>query len=769
MSPPALVFVNQGMVVTPNLENTHVIATKMLTFEHLQNNGVFDENKSDTTRQSLCENVKQALLKTNENMGGNIFDVEAIEKLCEFACTRLQDKTWFRKVIMVLIKEKINPLNCTEEDISRLLKTALEEVDWAIKAETFKRRISHWRGAFKLIGREHGTGVGEHIKFPMSNRILGYSGNPVSNTVNKTLLKELRARHKTPEGRIAHVKMASERGRDPDYEKVSYPVSIVVLLHVMMSYLSEVVQQFDRWRDPNDRGINDTKPLENLANLVLMLSMSLHEPGRLQAELQKELKHNDLWVLCHRPVPWLVFVFLHPKTRSFLMQSGKITHAVYGFAKGKIMKGTTIKPRIKAIVPLEYNTLDPFWWYVTINQMLFSMNPGGYGTMVFKSNLNLSSLQARKIGSSGLKHFNTYSMRYGAAKEDKDLGIPHTWIEARFGHVDGSKMKESYAKCTEANKRVGNGLLGTEIDGDDSDNNGNRGIEMDEMEFVRCSGFESLRCDRDWLDVVFKDKPNMRRNFEETLADVESWLKDCKDNEKTLTIMSRLPVQDAFKEMCLGVGYVFPKQMVPNELEIKWDENVDGLSDVFTVIKPDMLETMNELVIRYFAQTMYGKWGQKNTKRLIAKPTTEKEKEKDTVNRMELDDTDYRLEREQVRKIRIGSCVMILAAYDSTNCQSTLYWGEFNTVNPKEGKYVNIIRVNEWDSERCVLKGYALLVKDKSPKNRPWNGKLEEKRQKKERDYVTVENVLESVLYVWEDGNVRDTNEARLVIKSILE
>lgn len=548
----------------------------------------------------------------------------------------------YRLILQQLSKAGYNPLFCTEDDVRNFLKSyvfgtndvkekAGQDTEEGAKSnkliikDTLAKRCSVLRGALRSIGREHEWGYGKEYRI-YGEKLL-FSGNPMSQSVEKAMKMDLKAEIKKRKGQLV-VSGSDKDGvskKKGDVSKHASPVSVVVLFANIMMSLHKATDLFVRWRKGE---IKQTARIANQCALVLIKSFLMHE-GCRPGEIQNHLMHTDLTLPLHENVYWLTLVFLDPDTLAYLMKrpNALVTYVI-NFWKGK--KKQAHLRRRKAILPLAYNTLDVLWQYIVTMKVVFTVEPGrlrfspakggsvepipaGWrminGDASSKGTQNFSDLNVKLNKVMGITDFSFYSVRYAATEEDKANNIPWKWTELRMGHSAKSKMQEAYAAN---NKRVLVDdtpiLLGTDV---------HLPINHKHLEFDVVSAGVLLK--KNWLADTFgaSDKSmEMITDFETTARLVKAMLED-NDVAARETLLGKLSAGTSaeipFGHIPMGVQIALNDKLMPESLKAPYEDAIEGLSKLFDRVE----DVANTVELTYFAQTLYGKWQNEGRDNLV--------------------------------------------------------------------------------------------------------------------------------------------------------
>lgn len=462
-------------------------------------------------------------------------------------------------------------LKCTEAEIGAFVDGRLfGESSNVRRIHTVHNYCSEIRDMFRMIGREHAWGNGEILR-DMTEE-LGESSNPMSPAKEAGFVKKL-------EKKLAEEQLQSgnskPRGSEAA-EKHGPPISVVIAIAFMMYFLAKLVGDFQRWT----RGkLRDVRPLENLANLVFLAAVLLHEAPR-PGEIFEKLSHTHLFTALHTKVYWLTFVFIKPSTWAWLVTTNAISHIFCGFYKGKDKQ--FVQYRVKSVIPTAYNSIDLLNIYVICMRILVCLNPASIiPTSVFKQNLNIFSLRHRLTKSTLFRFIRFYSWRYGAAEEDKkDKTVKEEWTRQRMGHSDTSDMKDKYADNDGTRPVVGEDVLPLGMDIYSRASNPN----VIPLEFKVVS--TGVVYDTTWLEKAF-NSPNApegaQEDFENALALVTRFVEN-DDEAAKAELMEMFTSKDWMSSMPFGFNYVLPSHLGSKALFEVIDESRSTLEKAFDTV-----------------------------------------------------------------------------------------------------------------------------------------------------------------------------------------
>lgn len=560
------------------------------------------------------------------------------------------------KLLIELHNRLGNLYSCSERDVQRYLEEYLAEKNGTITDKTFKKYCSRVRVAFRAIGRKHRMGADDaRHTWPVANGQRFDSRNPMTETLQKLLTKDLpKQLHKVNPN--SDVSVAAQEAQ-ANIKKYGLPVSVVIVYWSILQHIYYAVDKYTQWLD---KTFNHKERIINQCYLALLKAVLMHEGCRPGEELFKILMNDNLQLVLHESVPWLTLVFLNADTLAHLLKNNKIRFYMTSFFKGK--KKQEYCSRIKSAVPSMYNTLDMLWVYVVCMKILISLDPTLLGRKVFAKTTkggdapNIADIHATANKSQGLEGFKFYSIRYGAAEEDRALRIPGEWTQERMGHAPTSDMRVFYARNKNMRTLAAGQVtsLGTDGSGaSSSTSSGTKSMHKD-LEFNLAT---NVTYDSDWLQTTFQDQKQLQDDFLKTNEMVNDYLKSDSEAAKSALLkkMGVLDV-DTLGTIPMGTNIRFAEGMLPEKLQEKYTDAVNRLEEVF-----DKVESSSTLELKYFAQTLYNTWGnswkgkksdeevsemEEEEEEAVEKMDTEEEEE-EAMEKAETEEADEALESEE--------------------------------------------------------------------------------------------------------------------------
>lgn len=502
--------------------------------------------------------------------------------------------------VSIIRKMKASPhisniMFCKEDELRNFLDDEL----FTSGARQFNKKASvnnlcsNVRGLFRSIGREHSAEHGKMYKF--LHKDLVHSANPMTTAIERFLEDKLEARLK------AQGKTSKRQATD----KHGAPVSVVGGYVMMMMHMSHAISYMQDWANGK---INQKERITNRFNLVLINAFLLHEGSR-PIELQKHLRHMDLFLPLHERVYWLTLVFLSPQTLTYLLTQNKLSYYACSLYKGKDKQ--THLYRLKSVIPCAFNSLDLMTIYTICMKCIIALDSDALSALVFKPDLNLTSLRAR-LDKTSLKggvdkkpmfaDATFYSFRYGAAREDKQGGINPMWTRQRMGHTDKSMMKDTYANSKDKRVTYQGETIPLGMDAFDKPTN-SKVISL-EMNIVGQTG---CVFDTQWLEQAFDDD-SMREDFLRAHTLVTQFLENDDDDAAALLALfeQHHPCKDVswLGDIPFGMHISIPSVVTTTALSTLLSDSISVLGDVFAQV--DAPRIVPELWS--MPQVMYGNW-----------------------------------------------------------------------------------------------------------------------------------------------------------------
>lgn len=479
-----------------------------------------------------------------------------------------------------MMDEGMDLMSCNEQAVREFLSKDIFDTRKINKKSTINNMCSSVRGMFRDIGREHAYGHGQIYKHLGS--FLVDSANPLTTATERYLEQKLEN----------IMKSHNETSKRQPGDKYGPPLSIITAYTIMLYHLVKLIKSVTKWQ------IKQCKQVERIVNLALLTLtyMFLMHEGSRPIELGSHLEHAHLFFPLHKRVYMLTLVFLSPSTLNYIMSNNLIPYYACGFYKGKDKQHKLY--RLKSVIPSSFNAIDLPWIYTICMKIILLVSPTSLTKMVFKQNLNLTSLRHRILKNIAVFLGTTfYGFRYGAAEEDKKAKIDPNWTRQRMGHTSTSLMKDRYAK--NEGKRIADSPLG--LDAFDTPTNPKLiNLEMNVIDEGGCA------YDTQWLENSIPDL-EMRKEFTEVSSLVSKFC-EYQDHASYVELLERFkeshPTMDFLTELPLGTHFMIHPQLMSDNLKVIFDTTVSYLQQTFAYtsqprIIPDLWS---------FPQVMYGNW-----------------------------------------------------------------------------------------------------------------------------------------------------------------
>lgn len=476
-------------------------------------------------------------------------------------------------------------LACTEEDILHVLDTYIFDrpanQKGINKISSIADICSTIRGIFRDIGREYAWG--DRQDFTIFGQFLMNSGNPMTTGTENELKKKLRS---------ISVRV--------DPEKKGGVVSAPLAYVNIVWHLAQLVAAMHKW---GRKQYNQVERIENLAYLVMIFAFCMHEGCRYK-ELVEELTFQDLYLPLHANVYFLTVALLDIEVLAYLLLNNKLSFYVMSLFKGKKVKAK--HPRMKAVIPAPYNSLDLLTIWVFCMRCILTVNPDGAlrNRHVIKQKARYSeirvAMQGKMTKAIGVKiqDLTFYSNRYSGAFEDQRAHVDETWTEYRMGHKPKSQTKEKYA----SNK------IRVRVDTEDN----RMGMDLYEeatyttgiiLSFLPMASAGST-LDTTWLDTAFAGAPaGYRENFDNMTAVVDGFVRTG-DSSNILAKFKQTRDISWMARFPMGFHINFPEELMTHAMKKVLDAALDTMvSGIDEVAEPRFIPELWSS-----PQVMYGDW-----------------------------------------------------------------------------------------------------------------------------------------------------------------
>lgn len=556
-------------------------------------------------------------------------------------CLQYSQKESQKEVKKDIKKENGGPSGASDIDKTNLLlfgsETSYEkafvrhvDVNETIRSDDYINRIMNdTRMCLFLIGREyewrHG---GKQVSVQLAGDIhttLGDASNPITNSLKTTVKAHLvslgRAGRLTVtfehKPKVKKEKNSEDGGdggesdedsEDEDVRQIALrknclPTNIAITHHLIMELMAEFLDVTAR--------LDDTRRVVNLANALLVTTFCMHE-GCRPVEIIMTEKHKDLtfW-LNGVQYPILVLAFVKPETFNFLMESGEVMRYSGDFWKAKRLK--KYRMRVKSWLPLAYNSLDLPTIYIIVMRVLACRDLDNITIRIINTDdqRKLTNILRRVVTKMGIQGLAWYSIRAGAAEDEKTLGLPAEWTRYRMGHTKTSLMPNRYAN--NLNQRVivhdRQSLLGCDV----SVNGSSVGITDNSALPVFFTKDEG---------AVVRNGANLPLEIIEELNKVklalQPLLSGAKDNNARLSVEAgelyvasdRKALMKDLKSITLGGEFVFIDKIIPSNRTYRTNTEAT-YRNVHGFFKTYEGPSVDKLLLWSFPQVMFGEFNKK--------------------------------------------------------------------------------------------------------------------------------------------------------------
>lgn len=505
------------------------------------------------------------------------------------------------------------------------------DVNESIRSDDYVNRIMNdTRMCLFLIGREyewrHG---GKQVSVQLAGDIhttLGDASNPITNSLKANVKAHLASlgragrltvtfenkpkvkKEKTngSEGGVGGE--SDEDSEDEDVRQIALrknclPVNLAITHHLIMELMAEFLDVTSR--------LDDTRRVVNLGNVLLVTTFCMHE-GCRPIEIVKTEKHRDLtfW-LNGVQYPILVLAFVKPETFNFLMESGELMRWCGDFWKAKRLK--KYRMRVKSWMPLAYNSLDLPTIYIIVMRVLACRDLDNITMRIVNTDdqRKLTSILRRVVTKMGVQGLAWYSIRAGAAEDDKMLGLPAEWTRYRMGHTKTSLMPNRYAN--NLNQRVivhdHQSLLGCDVSVDGSSvgvtDNGALPVFFKKDEGTIVKNGENLPTE------IMEELNKVKLALQPLLSGAkDNGLRQCVEAGELYVASDRDSLMKDLKTITLGGEFVFMDKVIPSDRMYR--TNIEATYyKVHGFFKKYEGPSVGKLLLWSFPQVMFGEFNSK--------------------------------------------------------------------------------------------------------------------------------------------------------------
>ncbi len=599
-------------------------------------------------------------------------DIASTFKLADF--TKKEDKSfskaWDEVIAMfshkdqsryhnLMIDKKLNLRKCSDIDLGKAISDYVAKR--AKKKSYIKLFTTGTRNVFRAIGREYAYGDGEMIRYnkgDFEQRDLVHTGNPMTSKLQDDLLSELKERAKVS-------------GYNINSEHHSAAVSLPVVVCLIVKLVSQAGAFMKKTKIPDSK-------VMNRIFLTLMYSILIHEGGTRLAETADQLTYNDLFLVGHKRIPFLVLPFLSPLTLQWLLSNNAFKSYVTRLYKGKQKREWFM--RMKSVIPYPFNIVDlPTLFTIAIKCILWTKSTLPCLNCIFprKKRQQLVAINSRFIKSTKFTELSFYSTRYAAAEEDKKTGVDVMWTRRRMGHTDNSQMPRKYAHGNERSKYNGVEMqLGVDVHDafikspntiittTANNTNTQKTIKL-EMNPVAEQG---VVYDNEWLTKVFKGREELQKDFEDTLKMVNEALATGSGYSRLFAKFSREHRTLDDLKMPIGCNIALPEAQTTTELRDEFDDDLELFKNMFCMSSSPTDGITVE--ISSFPHIVYGNWrsliGEQHRDKIIRSPSLSPSPSPPISRSMSLDDDGANLNAYgwDIDKVSPKNFVVMLAAAD---------------------------------------------------------------------------------------------------------
>jgi hypothetical protein len=495
----------------------------------------------------------------------------------------------------------------TEKKFRKVIKKIIKAKPTMSKS-TLRKLLSTIRVVCRIIGRQHAYGDGERRMF--GDKVIIHSGNPMTGATQKKLKdfwKELHGKKATEPQEDEEPKPLNER-TNTDLEREGAPISVGMVYFLIIRNLSEMCGLLGR-------GVSVDKTV-NLALLDLVYAFLMHN-GCRPGEIVDVLRHKDLVVPVGLDIEsthtlyWLTFVFLSPKSLGYLMTNDLVKCYIFTLMKGKHMQLPFT--RLKTTMPLEYNTVDMFWWYVVTMRIALSLRPADLSEYVIprrvdktgaptKLGKNISRVRGDVNKVIGLTNSTFYSVRYGGTEEDKKCHVKESWTKALMGHTPKSPVTDEYSKNKDTRIVYNNEETKLGIDLAEY----SKGMINMSFHPVNCGYKKTM----DFVESI--EDAEVKAELLEVAKLVDGFVMHKSNKEALLERLAEYDVCDTLKEIPMG-DFVSVAPLLPEGVRPLHTKHKELIGAYFKPIEA----AVPKVDLVFFPQVRYGDW--RNTENLALK------------------------------------------------------------------------------------------------------------------------------------------------------
>jgi hypothetical protein len=578
---------------TPAGQRKRIIQLKALLFAALWE--VFKNAKPAYIKAEFDQHVDKAMQKIG------IVKNEHNDKVIQDALDELKRCVFFQPKNIGLLRELqsdgFDIMFGKDETLANKLVDLIKRHKQITSMEYIRNTLARAHSSFYAIGRERKWADQEIItpEFGRDNPVVN-AGNPLTKSVRDDVKKEF-DKMERPHKFNANITMEDGNDKQVSMEKHGLPASVAVIYYVIIHTTHKLLTSVQT--------INDTRRMINMAHLILLWTITLHEGAR-PGDTMSGTTHTDFVFRFGREYHMLTLAFVSAPTLAYLLGSNYLKRFRFESFKGKTVK--EYRGRWHSWLPWEYNSIDLAFIYILMMRIIAFVDPSNIQKKVFnKPKSNLSDIRKNVNDMLGIKGLVMYSIRYALCEESlKYVGmIPGQWVKYVMGHVQHSFMRHRYA--ANASQRVSVENITTLLGGDVSSSITNDIIPI---------GFHPYNDDR--MDKVPEDVPqDIINELDAVEKEVRLWLESSKDSIKDMdNLMSKVPKthEEFFDDMSnipFGSHFSFKTRMLSIDMETKLEKTLVDMREAFFEDKK-VPTTTDKVVLWSYGQVMFGEWHKSN-------------------------------------------------------------------------------------------------------------------------------------------------------------
>lgn len=484
-----------------------------------------------------------------------------------------------------------------DETLASKLISIIQNNNKITSKEYIRNVLSQAHLTFYAIGRERKWNYPLEIITPEfgQDKPVVNAGNPMTTSVRddvKSAFDNLDREHRFS----ANVQV---NGVDTNVvlEKHGLPASVAVIYYVMVHMLQKILDAIKR--------LNDTKRMVNMAHLMLLWTITLHEGSRPGDTINGTF-HKDFVFRFGKEYNMLVLAFVSAPTLAYLLESNHLKRFRFESFKGKRVK--EYRGRWHSWFPWEYNSIDLAFIYILVMRVIAFVDPSNIQKKVFhKKTTNLSDIRKQMNKSLGIEGLVMYSIRYALCEESLSYAtmIPGQWIKYVMGHVKDSFMRHRYGD--NANQRVSIDNTMTLLGGDVSSSVTDDNIPI---------GFHPYNDNR--MDAVLDGTPqHMIDELDAVQKEISMWFESSVESVNDVkSLIRRIPKThneffDDLAQLPFGAHFGFQAGVLSSKMETQLSKTIQDLKqDFFRNI--EIPQTTDKVIIWSYGQVMFGEWHKSN-------------------------------------------------------------------------------------------------------------------------------------------------------------